>query len=344
MATGARKVILWNYQTAKPDHVLSDFERSVGQVVFAGNGTLVCAERSQRIEAPSGIYSWDGQTLRRFGQHLGQVTALSAVSGSTILSAGRDGDIAQWDVASGRQFARHTLPDWPRAARAVPAIHQALVLDPHWVRLFSLSLMHCKWARQTSAAPTCAAWLPPVRGGLVFAGLRNGEVVYWNQDSLARSTLATRLCVHARAVLGIEILYGHGCVLTAGQEGDVRFFDLARRQLLESVSVSEEEVTAVRVSPDEAFMAIGHADGAFSLWDLRGPDVASLLRTPLVSVAPHSLRLLDAFANNLKLEESVRRAIACMALLIRHRIRFDIELEAEPPSMVAGEFDIEIES
>ncbi|MBN2005063.1 MAG: hypothetical protein JXA21_17015 [Anaerolineae bacterium] len=343
IGTGSRKVVLWNYQTAQPEHVLAGFEHSVGQVVFAKDGTFVCAERAHRVEAPSGIYSWDGQNLRRFGQHLGQVTALDAVSGSTILSTGRDCDIVVWDVAAGQQLARHTMPDWPRAARAVPATNQVMVLESQGVRLLSLALMRCSWARRARSMPTCVAWLPQVRGGLIFAGLRNGEVVYWNQGSSKYPWWGSRLCTHGRAVQGLEILHGQGCILTAGQEGEVRFFDLAKRQLLERVPVAEDGVTTMHISPDEAFMAIGHADGSFSLWDLRGPDVVSLLRTPLASVAPRSLSLLDAFANNFKLEEPVRRAIVCMARLVRHRIRFDIEIEPAVSSIAAGEFDIEIE-
>ncbi len=343
VGTGARKVVLWNYQTAQRECVLEGFERSIGQVVFARDGTLACAERSHQVAAPSGIYSWNGRRLRRLGQHQGQVTALEAVSGSTILSAGRDCDIALWDVASGQQIARHTQQRWPRFVRVTPSAAAIIVLGPHSLQLLNLADMRLVERTSFSSMPTCAALLAR-QSNLLFVGLRNGVVMARGQNSSEGLFLDHDLCAHADTVRGVEVLPEHGYILTAGREGEVRFFNLITRALLGSAPVSEAGLTTMHVSPDEAFVAIGHADGMFSLWDLRGPDVATLLCTPLASVTPLSLGLLDAFANNLTLKESLRRAITYASLIVRHRIRFDIEVESSAPSIIAGEFDIEVES
>ena len=74
------------------------------------------------------------------------------------------------------------------------------------------------------------------------------------------------------------------------------------------------------------------------------PDVATLLRTPLAHITPAAGGVLDACAHNPKLSLPAQRAVQFVAALVRHRCRFDIELETGPVhSIMAGEFDIEIE-
>lgn len=340
IGTGSRTVALWNYQTAQCERVLDGFQHSVGQVAFTEGGGFVCAERPHRTKAPSGIYSWDGQRLRRLGEHQGQVTALEVVSGSTVLSAGRDGAIALWDVASGQLLMRHTMPDWPRALRVTPSGDSMMVLihrEVQWLNLSDMSMI----SRAASATmPTCVAFLP-LQPPMPLIGRRDGSVTLYRRNSpwLRRER---DLCTHALAVQGIEVLPKRGYILTAGHEGEVRFFDLVKREQMDWVAVSGKGLTTLHVSPDEAFMAVGHADAAFSLWDLRGPEVAAFLGTPLAFVPPLALGLLDAFANNPKLKETVRRTLTCMSLIVRHRVRFDIEIDFAAPSIMAGEFDIEI--
>ena len=74
------------------------------------------------------------------------------------------------------------------------------------------------------------------------------------------------------------------------------------------------------------------------------PDVAALLRQPLGQLTPSALGLLEVCAHNSKLSVEAQRAVRFAALILRHRSRFDIELDVSAaPAMMVGEFDIEIE-
>lgn len=341
VGTGGRRVVLWNYQAAQRERVLSGFEHSVGQVTFTKNGNLVCAERSNQTAALTGVYGWDGDALRKMGLHQGPVTALEAVSDSTALSTGRDHDLALWDTSGGRQLERHTLSDWPRAARVAPGGDAVLVLLRRQMLWLSLADMGFVARGEISSAPSCAAFLPG--GQSVFVGRGNGQVsLYSRQEPTWLREKQTINPSEISVVQGIEVLPELGYLLVAARRGGVRFFDLDNYAQVDQLLFPEDSLTALHVSPDAAFMAIGHTGATFSLWDLRGTFVVALLRAPLASVSPLSLGLLDAFANNPKLTDRARCTAAYAAAIVRHRCRFDIELEIETPSIMAGEFDIEI--
>ncbi len=341
VATGARKVALWNYQTAQCERVLEGFAHSVGRLAFTRDGDLVCAERPYQADAPAGIYAWNESGLRQMGQHQGQVTALEAVTGSTFLSAGRDRDLALWDAASGQQVARQTLRDWPRAVRVAPDGDMAMVLLHREIHGYDLPGMRSVTRAAHPTAPTCAAF-GPAGSNRLFVGFRDGSVALYRRYS-SRLTKERDLCTHALAVQGIEVLPQRGYALTAGREGEVRFLSLPKYDQIDWAPLSGKGLTSLHVSPDEAFLAIGHADASCSLWDLRGPEAVSLLGMPLASLPPLALGVLEAFAVNSKLKEPVRRTAAYAAAILRHRMRFDIELETEEVlSIRTGEFDIEL--
>ncbi len=339
VGTGARKVALWNYQTAQRERVLRGFEHSVGHVTFTQDGNLVCSERSNQRAALTGIYGWNGDALRKLGLHQGQVTALEPVSGSVALSAGRDRDIALWDVASGQPLSRHTLPDWPRVARADPRANAALVLMQRvalWLNLADMSVIA---QGMLKSSPVCAALLSEQE---VIVGQYSGRLSVFSRQGANWMRESAVLVNAGPRVLCLEVLPQRGYFLVAAQDGIVRFRDLTSRVEVAEAPAPLGSITSLHVSPDESFMAIGNGFASFSLWDLRGPSVAALLNAPLASLSLASLGLLDAFAGNSKLEEPSRRTVTYAANVVRHRGRFDIELDVETPSIMAGEFDIEI--
>jgi len=73
MATGNRKIILWDYQRGCLMRVVSGFAHTIGNLVFLPNGTLLAAERSNR-RVPCAIYLYDGEKIQTIGNHDSSIT------------------------------------------------------------------------------------------------------------------------------------------------------------------------------------------------------------------------------------------------------------------------------
>jgi hypothetical protein len=89
-------------------------------------------------------------------------------------------------------------------------------------------------------------------------------------------------------------------------------------------------------------MAVGNSKASLSLWDLRVLDAQALLERPFARVAPALLATLGVLMDNENLDPRARLALKFTDCVLRRRFRFDIEL-GEAPTIMMGEFDIEIE-
>ena len=134
----------------------------------------------------------------------------------------------------------------------------------------------------------------------------------------------------------------HPIVVTAGSEGVIRFISLKDREVIGEVRDPLGQVTSLHVSPDGSFMAVGNSKASLSLWDLRVLDAQALLERPFARAKPGLLAALNVLMSNENLDERARLALKFTDCVLRHRFRFDIEL-GEAPTIMMGEFDIEIE-
>lgn len=98
----------------------------------------------------------------------------------------------------------------------------------------------------------------------------------------------------------------------------------------------------MHVSPDESFMAVGSSEAQLSLWDLRTLGVQGLLLRPFAEATVSILPILGILSESQELSSRARLALKYTECALRHRFRFDIEL-GEAPTIMMGEFDIEIE-
>jgi hypothetical protein len=346
IGTGGRKVALWNYQRAEREHLLGEFDHSIGRVAFTADDTLLYAERTNMRDDPCAIYGWndggrDDQPFR-LGQHRGSVTAVASVGDSQALSAGRDYEVVLWDVRARQVKARRKSRSWARAMRVSPdgqrvallADGLSLVTLPQLDRLVS--------SGSSRGMIRCAAFSPD--GGAVIAGKFNGDVIVYGHGQ-QRNWLAPErnvLTRHEGRVEGIEVLRGRAIVVTAGSEGNVRFISLKDREIIGEVQDPLGQVTSLHVSPDESFMAVGNSRASLSLWDLRVLDARAQLDRSFARVAPAFLTTLDVLMDNENLDTRARLVLKFADRVLRHRFRFDIEI-GEAPTIMMGEFDIEIE-
>lgn len=367
IGTGGRKVVLWNYQRARTERVLGGFDHSIGSVTFAGDGGLLCAERTNRNGTQCAIYTWDAAWDRfRLGQHSGSVTALEAMRGSQVLSAGRDGDVVLWDVRERREIQRKRhykqseyYPNWARAIASSPDGQRA-ALQGNRLDVITLPLMEGLCADYYSVPARAAAYMP--NGQDLVIGTPEGDVVvcntrwqrvrehWWRPNSPMKDRLVLRagtevLVHHEGRLRGVEVLANenHPVVISAGFDGYVHFVLLNERAAIGSVQVPRGQLTSMHISPDGSFMALGSSVAELSLWDLRTLSVQGLFRRPFAQATASLLPVYDALAGSEDLPSSARLALRYAICVLRHRSRFDIEI-GRAPSIMVGEFDIELAS
>jgi hypothetical protein len=341
IGTGQRKVALWNFQRGAMERALDGFNHALGRVVFLADGTLLCAERT-KAEEPCAIRGWrDGRSFT-LAEHRGSVTALEPVGQSHALTAGRDHSVALWDVESMRRVARLETPKWARGARvSTDGKRAALLYDGvAFADLPKLKGLTTTAGWEWNGVARSADFAPDDESLIV--GKFNGEVLVCRHGQPFLEVEARPFFQHAAQAQGVETLGERGVVITAGADGHVQFTSWANRAPIGSLQIGGERLTSLRVSPDGSFMAIGDSDASMSLWDLRALDVPALFARPLACAAPAQMAAVSALAESANLDARAQQALKFLELLLRHRFRYDIEVD-EVPVIQAGEFDIEIE-
>jgi WD40 repeat protein len=349
LGTARRKVVTWNFQRAAVEQVVGGFQHSVSRIAFAGAGILLAAERSHS-RAECGIYAWRDGTRLSLGAHQGSITALEPFGKCWLLSSGRDQRVVVWNVEDGRPEAEQSFDFWARAVaisgdgRQAALLHQG-VTGLNLPQLDDIRHIHApgRWS-----VATCAAFAPDGQGLVI--GKFNGEVVMLEQVNHRHS--GTTLLKHDRPVQGIEVRRPPGespaagetgaVIITAGAEGTIRFIAWADHAAVGSVQAPGERLTSLHVSPDGAYMAVGTADAALSLWDLRVLEVPALFSQPLAGVAPFQLAAVRVLSEQAGLPSSIQRSLKFLERVLQHRFRYEIDID-ELPAIRLGEFDIEVE-
>lgn len=342
LGTGQGKVVLWNFQQAAREHLLNGFDHSVGSVVFNPHNILFCAERTTG-GSTCALYHWDEvHGLQRLGQHADSVTALAAVGDSQVLSAGRDQRISLWDAAAGRQIKQRNFSFWARALRLSPGGQEAVLLHEGVDLLGLPELKLTERGPGGSGVARCAAFSPDAQ--MLLVGQYSGEVIILKRKSPGpfkrpRESWPSR---YGR-LIGLEILPTQEVVICADAGGHIDFRKLNDDyDSLGQVQSPGGQVTSLHVSADEAFMVVGSAQAALSLWDLRPLAAPRLLAQPFGQATPAYLSTFHTLSSLSQLSPPARRTLEFAEAILQHRFRHAIELD-DAPQIKMGEFDIELE-
>lgn len=341
VGTGSGKVVWWNFQAMARERVQNGFEHSIGRVVFMPDGSLLCAERTNRKDT-CGVFRVTDGVMRRLGEHRGTVTVLKAAGESRALSAGRDRRAVLWNLESGRSAVSREFNFWAREASVSDNAGQALLLH-NGVSLVSLpgleeraSIPRTAW----KGVARCAAFAPGDH--VVIIGTHDGRVMVCDLIDRQLQARNPHLAEYAGQVQGIEVLARHLVALSAGSDGSIRFDSWENRASAGRVHSKGERLTSLRISPGGEFMAVGDADAAVSLWDLRPLDVRGIFDLPFARSAPVHLEAIGALLACESLDPRLVLSLRYLETVLRHRFRYDIDID-EVISIKAGEFDIEIE-
>ena len=376
IGTGRRKVVLWDYQKAAIKTVYSKPTHSIGQVAYCPDGSLLCAEKSNKA-VRCAINGWFGDTPFYLGDHTSSITALEPVGHGLVLSTGRDQAIKLWDLNQRRLISQLLLDDWPRAACISPDGQFALLLQakPALIKLPELRLV--MGGKSQPVTPLCqpgdltgmprtAAFDEP--GGLMIIGGSGGQitsVVYKATSVAATPAMNTGQAItgHTGQVIGIESLSRRGIVLSASTGGEVIFTAWPDCIEKSRLTFPTSHLSVLKVSPDGFFMAVGSADEHLWLWDLRSLDLSQLMTRPFSSFSVDHLALISMLLEDNGLSEShlsdagllaesgetilstsglskeSRSALGYIKRILQHRFRYDIQVN-DLPKIQAGEYDI----
>ncbi len=355
LGTGAQKVVLWNYETARREQVLDAFDHSIGEVAFLPDDTLLCAERTNRTTTPCSLYSWNGEEVARVGRHVGSITGLATIGASQALTTGRDQLAKVWDVPALKRRTKYKFNHWARAlavsadgARAA-LLHQSLYLIELRTKTPGSPVTGLHTLSSTTRMDSvlrCAAFTPD--GEMILGGKYNGDLGQYRQVRYANTNhhwvREDYVARYGKQIQGIEMLADAGRALIGVADGVVHILALEDYRELGQVVVPGERLTSLHISPDAAFMAVGTSDAELTLWDLRIQQMPTLFTAPLAEISPTLAATAGVFTDHPDLAPRARGALTFVAAVLRHRHRFDIEIDTEhTPTIMMGEFDIEIE-
>ena len=344
MGTSRRKAILWDFKQAETAAVIGGFDHSIGSLAFSRDDGLVLGERSSSTEEVCSVYYWNGSQVRIVHQGRGSISTVALAGEGTILAAQRDNRVSLIDLQHGFKRRERRLYFWPRAMCVSPNQERAVLLH-NGVHILDLpelgdSARSAAWSHVARSA----SFFPD--GNRIAVGKYNGEVVFLHASQLTvdRQPLAE----HKGWVQGVAVLRKHPLLISAGSEGYIIFTHWENRSQLGKLGRPGDQITSLHISADEQFMAIGHADSTVSLWDLRVLDLPSMLEQPFDLATPNQLAALWGLLQNEQIAtieemgKAVHNALVFSSLVLQHRFRFDIEIDAVP-EIKLGDFEIEIE-
>jgi hypothetical protein len=339
LGTSGRKVALWNFQRGEREKLLDRaFAHAIGKVAFTGKGDLLFAERTNGRATCSAYLLEEGRTQQIWKQ-LGSITALAPVSESQILLAGRDHEVALLEPGAEQALTHcRTFPFWARDASVSGDGRQAALVyaGATLIRLPDLEPVP-RLSNGLSRVARVVAFAPDDQALLL--GRYNGEVrvLHFGKGTLERKPLVT----HSGRIEGIACLKRQGITITSSTEGGVHFINWAERASLGKIQAAGGQITTLRVSPDEAFMALGSVDATISLWDLRPLQVPNLFNQPLAQATPNHLAALRLLIDQPQIPVELQHAMRYIESVLRFRFRYEVEVSAAP-EILPGDFEIEL--
>lgn len=354
IGTGSGKVVLWNMQTARREKLLTDFKHSVARLAFTREGTLVCAERASKNAASCQIYTWEGEKLKVLGAHTGAISVLETLENERVFSAAKDGQLILWDIAEGRALETKNISyfvwdkSWPRGGCVSPNAQKIFLLNKHLVVLNSSNLAS-HYVRSTGWHTVLELGVVAPNNKDVIAGTSDGNLLelvlhketsdnpYYKLEALGKFRRPEN------AITGLTMLYPTSTLVKASADGHIEFIDWRTKTTTGSVQTEAGRISSLKTASDGSFMAVGNADGSFTLWDSRNIFLRQLFSEPLAGGKAVHLAAIQNVKNAGLNNPAAQNAVSYIEAILSHRFRFDVEI-SEFTNIQAGEFDIELES
>jgi len=168
--------------------------------------------------------------------------------------------------------------------RAQPALRPARVFDNEGV-----------WV-------TAAAYAPDSRQVLI--GDWNGNLKLWDNISDQDRTSRTFEAGHVGPIWRVAVLRDHQRILTVGEDGTLKIWDLAARRVIRSYREHRGPIWSVAVLPDGRSILTASVDATLKLWDLEAERVTHTFqyesRVLAVAVTPDGQVAVSAAKDRLQ--------------------------------------------
>lgn len=232
----------------------------------------------------SSVQLWDRQTgdvLHTFTQRLGwgqgHTDAVTSVAfhsdGQRLFSAGQDGTIQQWDLASYRRLASWRQPDWLTA----------LALAPDGKTLITAGMGGCisVWDLTTDKRQFDLVRHAGAVHDLTLSadGTRLASV---GEDSTLRLwALPSGQLIHTwtadAALHSVAISATAPAIITGDRTGRFVAWSLADFTVKTELARAQDTGSAIALSPDECWLALGSRDRTGQIWRWQGSDRACII-------------------------------------------------------------------
>lgn len=253
------RIALWTLGRDKPERVWQAHEGFVLGIAFSGERVVSGGQDGRLV-----VWSRDGEA--RHSVDTGSGVWQLAVLNDRVITGHYDGRVRAWRLPTldgAIELARHA--DGPVAALAVDAESGRVASAGNGREVF---LIHdLARPRELVRPPMNTVSLGFVPGGDALYGGAWGRVFRWDLDSDAIESISTP---HWGSIVGLQYLPGENVLASISRVNDssVFFLDPVTGESVRHFYRQSLCGGAVRVSPDERYMAATGDDGIVRIWDL----------------------------------------------------------------------------
>jgi WD40 repeat protein len=233
--------------------------------------------------------------------HRGSVNSLAFSSdGKQVLSAGADGSVKLWDIASGRLIRTLGSPSSDRAASVafLPDGERALAgYEKSGVKLWDLrngNVIHVYQAGEVTSVAVA-----PRDGALVLSGGGNGTARLWNLKNghlIRVFKVTTGPSISPFGSTSVAFSPDETLVLTGGGDGSLRLWDTWNGRIVRNFTGHTDRITSV-VFPDNNQLLSSSIDGTIKLWDARSGRLLRNFDAGELNPSPRSGEMTPPYAN-----------------------------------------------
>jgi WD40 repeat protein len=262
-------------------------ERWTAAVAISRDGKTVAAS------SPEGVCVWDagtGRLLQRFAPGWAVQCLAFGAGGKTLTGGGGSKDVLLWDLTTGKELHRLSMPLIHARRLVYSADHKTLAVG--WadgaIRTYDPATGALRQLLSGHSGPINALAFS-LDGKTLASGAAEESVILWDLDSKKQRH---RLSAHKGGVAGLAFLPDGKTLLSTGtQDGLIRFWEASTGKAARQIELPGGGVEETALSPDGNTLAVVRLapvqmrhHSMIQLWDMRSKEKAR----PVLRLGAHA--------------------------------------------------------